>query len=264
MQPRNPDWDNPNMPNQDWGSQNPNMPNQNWGQQNPNMPNYDPNAQAQEWGQQKQNMPNYDPNMQGQRQGGPGQQAPHQGYPGQQAPLQSNMYAAPSDSPYSDVEWKTLLSAPLKVGKAMMFASPSGPIGLVQETKAMFDSLQTLLAQKSTSPLLNALGQSAKTIMDSARSSNPQQVITELAGTSRDPNVCRTDALNDCQQASVLLRNTSPQDAGEYKQFVFNCAQKVAEAANEGGMLNTGGSRISPAEQDLLRDVAGALGMQRA
>ncbi len=265
MQPRNPDWDNPNMPNQDWGQQNPNIPNQGWGQQNPNMPNYDPNTQERGWGQQAPNYdPNYDPNAQ--QWGTQGQQAPRQGMPGQQAPMQQgqgNLYAAPSGSPYSDADWHTLLTTPLRAGKAMMFASPSGPIGLIQETKAMVDSLQTLLQQGANTPLMSALSQSAKRIVDTARAGNPQQILNDLTGTSKDPEVCRTEALNGCQQASAVLRNTPPQDAGEYKQFVFNTAQKVAEAASEGGFLG-GGSRVSPAESNLLREIAGALGMQRA
>lgn len=183
---------------------------------------------------------------------------------GQQAQYQRDVYAAPNDSPYSDAEWKSLLAAPLQIGKAMMYASPSGPIGLIQETKAMVDCLQELLAQGATGQLLRALGQSAQKIVDTARATNPQHIVNDLSGTSNDPNVCRTDALNSCQQVSVLLRNVSAQDAAEYKQFVFHCAQKVAEAAKEGGMLSMGGSRVSPAEQDLLKDIAGALGMQRA
>jgi hypothetical protein len=271
MQPRNPDWDKPNMPNQDWGQQNPNYdPNtQGWGQQNPNIPNYNPNTQG--WEQQNPNIPSYDPNVQGREQQNPNipnydpnVQGQRQDVTSQQAQRQSDIYAAPSDSPFSDAEWKTLLATPLQVGKAMMFASPSGPIGLIQETKAMVDSLQELLDQGATSPLMRALGQSAQKIADTARSHHPQQVIGDLAGTSKDPQVCRTDALDGCQQASVLLRNTSSQDATEYKQFVFNCAQKVAEAARESGIMGMGGSRVSPNEQNLLRDVANALGMQRA
>jgi hypothetical protein len=224
MQPRNPDWDNPNIPNQDWG------------QQNPNIPNYDPNAPAQQG----------------------------RGIPGQQAPIQGNLYAAPTGSPYSDIEWKSLMATPLKVCKAMMLASPSGPIGLIQETKAMVDCLQALLKQQTPSPLLRELGQSAQRVVDAARSGNPQQVLYDLIGDSKDPMICRTDALNGCQQAAVLLRNTSPQDAAEYKQFTFNSAQKVAEAASESGILGMGGPRVSPEEQELLRDISIALGMQRA
>lgn len=262
MQSKNPGWDNPNTPNQGWGQQNPN---QDWGQLNPEMPDYDPNAQARGRGQQNPNYdPNYDPNAQGW--GTQPQQAPRQGAPGQQAPLQgqADLFAAPSGAPYSDADWKTLLTAPLHAGKAMMFASPSGPIGMLQETKAMIDSLQSLLNQNAASPLMRALAQSGQRIMDAARAGNPQQMLNDLAGPSRDPIVCRTEALNSCQQASAILRNTPPQDAGEYKQFAFNMAQKVAEAASEGGFLSLGGgSRVSPAEADLLREIAGALGMQR-
>lgn len=246
MQPRNPDWDNPNNPQQNWGSQ------------NPNIPNYDPNAQAQQsWGQQNPSYdPNYDPNVQPQGRGVPGQQAPLQG--------QRDLYAAPTGSPFSDAEWKCLMAAPLKTCKAMMFASPSGPIGLIQETKAMIDCLQALLKQQTPSPLLRELGQSAQRVVDVARAGNPQQILADMTGTSHDAAACRADALNCCQQSAVLLRNTSPQDAAEYKQFVFNSAQKVAEAASEGGLLSMGGPRISTEEQNLLRDIANTLGMPRA
>lgn len=230
MQPRNPNWDNPDIQHSD-------RPQQDWGSQNPNTPNYDPNVQPQ-------------------RGGTPGQQAPIQGQP--------NIYAAPSGSPYSDSEWKTLMATPLKVGKAMMLASPSGPIGLIQETKALVDCLRALLSQNTTSPLLRELSSSAKNVVNSARSGDPKSVLFDLIGTSNDPAACRTDALNGCQQSASILRKASPQDATEYKQFVFTGAQKVAEAAREGGILGMGGEQVAPAEQSLLRDIANAIDIQRA
>ncbi|MGH2509782.1 MAG: hypothetical protein ACRDHZ_20580, partial [Ktedonobacteraceae bacterium] len=110
----------------------------------------------------------------------------------------------------------------------------------------------------------HSLGQSAQKIVDAARSNHPQQVINDLPGTAKDPQVCRMDALNSCQRVSALLRNTSPQDAAEYKQFVLNCAQKVAEAGKDGSILSMGGSRVSPNEQNLLKDIAQALEIPQA
>ena len=236
MQPRNPDWDNPNIPR-------PNQPNQQgWGQQNPNIPNYDPNVQGQGWGQQQ-------PPVQGQ----------------QQPPTQAgaNLYAAPTGSPYSDDEWKLLMAVPLRVCKAMMLVSPSGPIGLIQETKAMADAVKALLSLNTSSQLLNDLRRSAERVMGARRSSDPREILFDLLGSSKDPAQCRTEALGDCQQVANVLRKASPQDTAEYKQLVYNSALRVAEAAREGGIMGIGGQQVSPQEQDLLRDVSNALGIQR-
>lgn len=246
MQPRNPDWDNPNIPR-------PDQPNQGWGQQNPNIPNYDPNAQGQGWGQQN-------PNIQGQ---GWGQQQPP--IQGQQQPTRAgvNLYAAPSGSPYSDDEWKLLMATPLRVCKAMMLVSPSGPIGVIQETKAMADSVKSLLSHDTSSQLLNDLRRSAERVMGAKQAADPKGVLSDLLGPSKDPTQCRTEALGDCQQIASVLRKASPQDAAEYKQFVYSCALRVAEAAREGGIMGIGGQQVSPQEQDLLRDVSNTLGIQR-
>lgn len=247
MQPRNPDWDNPNI-------QQPDMPNQDGGTQHPNMPNYDPNVQGS--GISGQQVPNYDPNAQARQESMPGQQTPVQGHP--------VMYAAPDGSPYSDAEWKILMATPLKVGKAMMLASPSGPVGLIQETKALVDCLRSLLSQNTANPLIRELSGRAKNIVNTARSGDPKSVLFDLIGTSHDPAASRTDALNGCQQAASILRKASPQDAAEYKQFVFTGAQKVAEAAREGGFLGISGEKVAPAEQSLLKDIVNTLDIQRA
>ncbi len=289
----NPDRDNPNYPN-------PNYPGQGWGSQDPNVPGYDPNAPDQSWGAPNPNVPDYDPYAPGQRRGAPDQSwgAPNPNVPGYEpdAPVQrrgyeqnppaqrrgnqgqnmprqdstgyaedADQYAAPSDSNFTAAEWKVLLTTPLKVGKAMMFAAPSGPLGMIQEAKAMSDSVRMLMDQGSPSPLLAQLGQHARGILQNAQSSGGMsQVASEYIGSSRDPEITRTEALTICQQAVSALRKTSPQDAAAYKQFVFDMAQKTAEAAAEGGILGMGGQRVSEPEQMLLREVAYTLGMQRA
>jgi hypothetical protein len=245
MQPRNPDRDNPNIPH-------PERPD--LGQRTPNIPEYDPNFQARGRGQQ--NQPNYDPWAQQQ------QQTPTQGQrpPGE---VSADPYAAPSGSPYSNAEWKILLSVPLKAAKAMMLVAPSGPIGLIQEMKAMADSVKVLLSQDTSSSLINELKHTTERSMGSASSKDPREVLSDLLGPSKDPAQCREETLADCQQAAAILRKASPQDATEYKHFVYTSTLRVAEAAREGGVLGIGGQQVTLPEQELLRDISNALGIQR-
>jgi hypothetical protein len=250
----NPDRDNPN----------PNYPGQGqgWGNQDPNIPGYDPYSSEQSWGAPNPDIPGYEPEVPGQRRGY-GQNVPPQG--AERYAEDISQYAAPSESNFTADEWKILLTTPLRVGKAMMFAAPSGPLGMIQEAKAMSDSVRTLMDQGSPSPLLAQLAQHARGILQNAQASGGiSQVASEYIGSSRDPEITRTEALTCCQQAVSCLKKTSPQDAAAYKQFVFDMAQKTAEAASEGGILGMGGERVSEPERMLLREVAYTLGMQRA
>lgn len=278
----NPDRDNPNIPGynpnipgrQGWGSPNPNIPNydpnQSWGAPNQDVPGYNPNQQN--WGTSNPNVPGYNPNQPGQ--GVPGQNIPGQqawGAPGQQDYEQNLQtqgaapYAAPTGTNFNDSEWKMLMSTPLKVGKAMMFAAPSGPIGMIQEAKALSDCLKGFLDQGSPNPLLNELAQNGRQVLNSVQSGggNAQVLASEYLGGSRDPQITHNEALDCCQQSANILRKASPQDATAYKEFVCGVAQKVAGAAGESGFLGFGGGpKVSPAEQNFMGEIVSALGGQ--
>ena len=49
-------------------------------------------------------------------------------------------------------------------------------------------------------------------------------------------------------------------DASAFKTFLNTLAQKVAEAATEGGFLGLGGVPVSEAEKATLSEIAEALG----
>jgi len=259
---------NPNVPNYDpnapvpgqsWGAPNPNAPapGQSWGAPNPNAPNYDPNAPGQGGNVPNPNMPGYNPNAPAQDRGAQNPNIADQG---------ATSYAAPTGSRFTDPEWKMLMSTPLKVGKAMMFASPTGPIGMVQEAKALSDCIKGLMDRGSQNPLLNELAQNARGVLNSVQSRGGTSALaSEYLGGSRDPQVTRTEALTCCQQSSSILRKAAPQDATAYKEFVYNVAQRVAGAAGEGGFLGLGlgaGPKVSPAEQNFLGEIVNALGVQ--
>jgi hypothetical protein len=171
--------------------------------------------------------------------------------------------AVPGGLNFLPDEWRTLATAPLQIARAMIAVSPSGPVGVMQESSAMRKGLDELMKQGSTNPLLNAIGQQLKNIVDTAQASG-QHPLGDMTMAPQGGSQLRQEGLTACQQAiSIITRNASPQDATAYKQYLYGLASKVAEAGREGGFLGLfGGQKISDAEQGLLRDLANVLGIQ--
>src|SRR5438309_385896 len=58
---------------------------------------------------------------------------------------------------------------------------------------------------------------------------------------------------------ALLERKATPAEVDEYRQFVLNLADKVANAHRE-GPLGLSGERVSDAERAAITEIAGALG----
>lgn len=168
--------------------------------------------------------------------------------------------AASIGDPFTSTEWKILTEIPVQISRAVIAASPSGAIGTAKEVIAMRNCMQETL-KGATNPLL-------KTLYQQLQGKETIEDLWNQAGQAFsdrwDATNVRQTALKACQQAAVLLKKVSPQEAESYKEFVYLTAQKVAEAAPEGGFMGMGGERVSEPERVLLKDVASALGLQRA
>lgn len=165
-----------------------------------------------------------------------------------------------SQSMFTDMEWKTLVEAPVKVGRAIMAVSPSGGIGMVKEVKSLRAGL-TEAIQESNNPLLKELGWHAH--MEGGMESMWKNVGQSFGDRWDAANVRKT-AVATCQEAAMLLKKVSPQDAMAYKECVYSAVQKVAMAGKEGGFVGINSKPLSEAEESLLKDVADALGLQRS
>ena len=72
----------------------------------------------------------------------------------------------------------------------------------------------------------------------------------------------KAHALDACRTlATIMDRKASRDEADGVKRWLVMIAQRVAEAAKEGGFLGVGGTRVSRAEVAAIRDVASALGV---
>lgn len=166
----------------------------------------------------------------------------------------------PPDSPYTADEWLVLAETPVRIGRAMMAVSPSGPVGMTQEILALRKCCQDAFPQTGN-PILLSIHQRLQ----------HQDIMTTLwedaghaFGQKWDSANVRQTAVTSCQQAVTLLKGLSPQDAQTYKDFVYKTALNVAQAAREGGFMGIGGVSVSPEERALLSDISQALGLPQA
>jgi hypothetical protein len=157
-------------------------------------------------------------------------------------------------------EWKVLSDTPVVVGKAMITTSHAGLVGSVEEVRTLTSSLQDLTKQKSSNPLLNALGNELQNKVNFIKDLG-NTITEEFRSITKKPATTDTRALalEAANDAASILSKASPEDAQAYKQFVLSTAQKVAQAAREGGLVRFSGDKISPDEQKLLDDLKVAL-----
>jgi hypothetical protein len=95
-------------------------------------------------------------------------------------------------------------------------------------------------------------------------------VAAELAEASPDEPLSSADDLDHgdlgagvltrCRAiGAVLSARVPPEEAAAFRAWLLDLARGVAEAATEGGLAGLGGDPVSPAERDLLDDLARAL-----
>lgn len=161
---------------------------------------------------------------------------------------------------FTDTEWKTLVAAPVKIGRAIIAVSPSGGIGMAREVKALRNGL-TEAIQESTNPMLKELGKRAHA---EGGMESLWKDVGHTFGDRWDAVNVRKTAITTCQEVVTILKKASPQDTLAYKECLYSASQKVAGAGKEGGFVGMGGKPLSANEESLLKDVADTLGIQRS
>jgi hypothetical protein len=151
-------------------------------------------------------------------------------------------------------EWKLLRRAPTMAALVVVAASPSGPVGVLQESMAVAKILADAKTQGSPSELVTAL------VGDLATPEGRQAVQpTELRGKSADQ--VKSYALDVCRKAAALIDEKALAESAAFKRWLQTIAQKVSEAAREGGFLGLGGTQVSEQETTALTDLRKSLGI---
>ena len=150
-------------------------------------------------------------------------------------------------------EWKQIQRAPFMAGLAVVAASPSGPFGVVKELFAVGKMLGAVKTQGTSNDLIKAL------VADIEAGAKDLSAPAEMKG--KTPEQVKTYAIESLRQVAALIdKKTKPDEAEGFKQWLVSVAQKVAEAAKEGGFLGFGGTQVSEQEAATIKELSTALG----
>ncbi len=166
---------------------------------------------------------------------------------------------------FSAEDWEFLCTTPLLVGSSMSMAGSSGIMGTMKEALA---STQAFLSGAEDFPdneLVSAMGLKP-TNMEEARSTAKAQ-REKVMGRMKECEIkssedMRAMVLDDCRKASYIIGEAGEDALGVgFKEWLLSIADKVANAASEGGFLGFGGTRYSEEEQKFTAQLREALGM---
>lgn len=159
-------------------------------------------------------------------------------------------------SDFTPDQWRKILQSPLLVGFAVSAADPSGIIGTVQEGMASARALAAARADARADILIKAVVDDLLTA--EGRTQAREDVRRLIQGV--EMTEIKTRALEELRNTSKILDATTPLEAGPFKKWLMDIANKVAEAGTEGGLLGIGGEKVSAAERATLAEIAVAIG----
>jgi len=152
-------------------------------------------------------------------------------------------------------EWTQIQRAPFMAGLAVVAASPSGPFGVVKELFAVGRMLGAVKTQGTSNDLIKAL------VADIEAGAKDLSAPAEMKGKPQEQ--VRSYAIESLRQVAALIdKKTKPDEAQGFKQWLVSVAQKVAEAAKEGGFLGFGGTQVSEQEASTIKELSTALGVK--
>jgi broad specificity phosphatase PhoE len=154
---------------------------------------------------------------------------------------------------FTEEEWTRLERGPLVAGMAITFADPGGPIEALKESLAAVKTIAETAKTGSRNELVDAL---AKDVAEKAqRRENP------LKGFKPKGTLAGQEILDELREVNeIATQKATPEEAAAYRQWLLDAAQRVADAAKEGGFLGFHAVRVSEGEQKMLDRLSEALG----
>jgi hypothetical protein len=143
---------------------------------------------------------------------------------------------------FTDEEWKQVLQGPPTAGMIVITAQRGGSF---RETFGMAKAYAEARKEHGESELIDTIA-SAKPEFDRSRYHTPEEL--------------RKDGLQHLRDAVGLVeQKATPEEADQYKRFVLDLAQRVAEAHKE-GFLGLSGEPVSDAEREAVQEISQAVG----
>ncbi len=160
---------------------------------------------------------------------------------------------------YTDEEWMLIAGTPSMIGSAMAGAASSG-MGTVKELMA---NMRTVVEGKQMYPQNDVIQAIVAKPENSAQAKEDFKAYRENAmarikeNNITKPSEIKDMAVGDLKEVLALLQAKEIEShVTQYKHWVLNIAQTVAEAAKEGGVLGFGGVRVSEEEKAFLQELS--------
>lgn len=151
---------------------------------------------------------------------------------------------------YSETELDTLRQAAIMSGHAVVFCEFT-IVSMGIEIAALGKEITSATQKYPDSPLIQKLFANYTENPEDGK----QEPTSEIT-----PERILESALTLIRQALAILSNkATPAEIQEYKQFIYSCADSVANAAGE-GLFGTG-KKVSQKEATTLRELKTALGL---
>src|SRR5262245_30956689 len=147
-------------------------------------------------------------------------------------------------SNFTPEEWGRVLSSPMVVAMAITAADPSGLWGLLKESMSGGFAVLEARQNAQANPLVREVAQDLTT--PEGRAASRAALESRFKGQKME--ALKDAALTELQAISTILNLKSPNEAGAFKAWLQEVAQKAAEAGSEGGFLGIGGVAVSEAE----------------
>ncbi len=166
----------------------------------------------------------------------------------------------------SEDETMLLATLPQAIGSCVATAAGSGLLGTGKELFASGQAVMAGLRDYPDNALIQALvpdpsAEDKQAELAQARATRDWAMARLKAKGIHTPAQMAALTLEDARAVARLLDSrVDPVQAAQYRAWALSVAEKVAQAATEGGFLGFGGTRLSEAEQALIAQLREALG----
>jgi hypothetical protein len=159
---------------------------------------------------------------------------------------------------FSPEDWALVRSSPLLAGLLITLSDlRTGPIGVLKEGFAPSQAIIEA-GEGAANPIVASV---VANIKEMAKKGECLQPPFQVSG--KNPEQLKTEVAALLKRIpGILDAKVSSEQAAGFKSWLVTIADKVANAAREGGFLGFGGERVSAAESAAIKDVASALGVQ--
>lgn len=159
-------------------------------------------------------------------------------------------------------EWYTIIEGTGATTGLVMMSDMSGPVGVSKEAMA---SMEVIREGTWSSPFMAALrtqlfGATKEQQEELQRRAQEKQAA--MKGQKMTPEQARATFLDSIKAAVALVEEKlGAETVAEYKQLLWQMAERTAQAGKEGTFLGMGGTRVSNLEQAALADIKATLGL---